>query len=96
MVHDCVHEEEFRVFRDDFREVFGKVNETHTTVKLLDQAIRGNGQPGINQRLSTVETEVRNLRETKIALYATFGVVGLLASGIGSVITFFVVKGIGG
>ena len=87
--HDCIHEQ-------DFRELYGKVNETYTTVKLIDQSIRGNGQPGINQRLSTMETEVRNLRDTKIAIFAGVSAISIVAGGVGSVITFVITKLYGG
>lgn len=72
--HDCIHEQ-------DFRELYGKVNETHTTVKLIDQSIRGNGQPGINQRLSTMEGDIGALKTVYNKAQGAYWLICLLGGG---------------
>jgi len=73
MAHDCNHEQ-------DFRDIFHKQNDIHTDTQLIKQAILGNGQPGLYQRVNKLEEEVTKSRESKIKLAG-------VASGVSAMIS---------
>ena len=72
-MHDCGHEQ-------DFRDIFHKQNAIFTDTQLIKQAILGNGQPGLYQRVKDLEKETKDSRESKIKVAG-------MAAGIASTVT---------
>ena len=64
--------EEAIQLREDLRHLKDEVHDTKVMVKNLDHSIRGNGKPGLLQRVSILEVAQKN-RVQMLTLLASLG-----------------------
>ena len=82
-MHECKHEREFK-------EIFDKQNHIYTDTQLIKQAILGNGQPGLYNRVDNLEKEVRASRESHIKQTGFAAGVGAIVSLLFTILSKFI------